>query len=130
VDALDAMIGSWTKTKEAFALRDQLQGAEFLAASFKPARTWSTIRIYSSADSSSLWIILVSVASVLPNFPLQFTNAKLTRRWEFPVLGETLKRFCAMWWVMMRRRSRRTDGTEYWSDGSVDRDPHFVRDDT
>ena len=24
---------------------------------------------------------------VLPNFPLQFTNAKLTRRWEFPVLG-------------------------------------------
>jgi crotonobetainyl-CoA:carnitine CoA-transferase CaiB-like acyl-CoA transferase len=25
---------------------------------------------------------------VLPNFPLQFTNAKLTRRWEFPVLGK------------------------------------------
>jgi crotonobetainyl-CoA:carnitine CoA-transferase CaiB-like acyl-CoA transferase len=24
---------------------------------------------------------------VLPNFPLQFTHAKLTRRWEFPVLG-------------------------------------------
>ena len=24
---------------------------------------------------------------VLPNFPLQFANAKLTRRWEFPVLG-------------------------------------------
>jgi crotonobetainyl-CoA:carnitine CoA-transferase CaiB-like acyl-CoA transferase len=24
---------------------------------------------------------------VLPNFPLQFINAKLTRRWEFPVLG-------------------------------------------
>ena len=24
---------------------------------------------------------------VLPNFPLHFTNAKLTRRWEFPVLG-------------------------------------------
>ena len=24
---------------------------------------------------------------VLPNFPLQFANSKLTRRWEFPVLG-------------------------------------------
>jgi crotonobetainyl-CoA:carnitine CoA-transferase CaiB-like acyl-CoA transferase len=24
---------------------------------------------------------------VLPSFPLQFANAKLTRRWEFPVLG-------------------------------------------
>jgi CoA:oxalate CoA-transferase len=24
---------------------------------------------------------------VLPNFPLHFSNAKLTRRWEFPVLG-------------------------------------------
>jgi crotonobetainyl-CoA:carnitine CoA-transferase CaiB-like acyl-CoA transferase len=24
---------------------------------------------------------------VLPNFPLQFSNARLTRRWEFPVLG-------------------------------------------
>jgi crotonobetainyl-CoA:carnitine CoA-transferase CaiB-like acyl-CoA transferase len=24
---------------------------------------------------------------VLPNFPLQFANAKLTRRWDFPVLG-------------------------------------------
>jgi crotonobetainyl-CoA:carnitine CoA-transferase CaiB-like acyl-CoA transferase len=24
---------------------------------------------------------------VLPNFPLQFVDAKLTRRWEFPVLG-------------------------------------------
>jgi crotonobetainyl-CoA:carnitine CoA-transferase CaiB-like acyl-CoA transferase len=25
---------------------------------------------------------------VLPSFPLHFTNAKLTRRWEFPVLGK------------------------------------------
>jgi crotonobetainyl-CoA:carnitine CoA-transferase CaiB-like acyl-CoA transferase len=24
----------------------------------------------------------------LPSFPLHFTNAKLTRRWEFPVLGK------------------------------------------
>ena len=24
---------------------------------------------------------------MLPNFPLHFTNAKLTRRWDFPVLG-------------------------------------------
>ena len=24
---------------------------------------------------------------MLPNFPLHFANAKLTRRWEFPVLG-------------------------------------------
>jgi formyl-CoA transferase len=24
---------------------------------------------------------------VLPSFPLQFTNAKLSRRWEFPELG-------------------------------------------
>jgi crotonobetainyl-CoA:carnitine CoA-transferase CaiB-like acyl-CoA transferase len=25
---------------------------------------------------------------VLPSFPLHFANAKLTRRWEFPVLGK------------------------------------------
>ena len=24
---------------------------------------------------------------MLPNFPLHFANARLTRRWEFPVLG-------------------------------------------
>jgi crotonobetainyl-CoA:carnitine CoA-transferase CaiB-like acyl-CoA transferase len=24
---------------------------------------------------------------VLPNFPLQFKHSRLTRRWEFPVLG-------------------------------------------
>jgi len=24
---------------------------------------------------------------VLPNFPLHFANSRLTRRWEFPVLG-------------------------------------------
>jgi crotonobetainyl-CoA:carnitine CoA-transferase CaiB-like acyl-CoA transferase len=24
---------------------------------------------------------------VLPNFPLRFANARMTRRWEFPVLG-------------------------------------------
>jgi len=23
----------------------------------------------------------------LPNFPLRFANARMTRRWEFPVLG-------------------------------------------
>ena len=58
-----------------------------LPESCKPARIWSTIR--SSKDRG--FIVAVDNPRlgkvVLPNFPLHFTNAKLTRRWEFPVLG-------------------------------------------
>ena len=86
-DALDAMIGSWTKTKEAFALRDQLQGAGI------PCGVVQTGEDLVNDPHLQQRGFIVAVDNprlgrvVLPNFPLQFTNAKLTRRWEFPVLG-------------------------------------------
>jgi crotonobetainyl-CoA:carnitine CoA-transferase CaiB-like acyl-CoA transferase len=86
-DALDAMIGSWTKTKEAFALRDQLQGAGI------PCGVVQTGQDLVNDPHLQQRGFIVAVDNprlgrvVLPNFPLQFTNAKLTRRWEFPVLG-------------------------------------------
>ncbi|HEX5605946.1 MAG TPA: CoA transferase [Candidatus Binatia bacterium] len=86
-DALDAMIGSWTKTKDAFALRDQLQGAGI------PCGVVQTGEDLVNDPHLQQRGFIVAVDNprlgrvVLPNFPLQFTNAKLTRRWEFPVLG-------------------------------------------
>ena len=86
-DALDAMIGSWTKTKEAFALRDQLQGAGISCGVVQTGEDLVNDPHLQQRD----FIVAVDNARlgrvVLPNFPLQFTNAKLTRRWEFPVLG-------------------------------------------
>lgn len=85
--ALDAIIGSWTKTKEPFALRDQLQGAGIPCGVVQTGEDLvndphlQQRGFIVAVDNSRLGRV------VLPNFPLQFTNAKLTRRWEFPVLG-------------------------------------------
>src|SRR6185295_15959246 len=81
-DALDAMIGSWTKTKEAFALRDQLQGAGIPCGVVQNGEDLvndphlQQRGFIVAVDNPRLGRV------VLPNFPLQFTNAKLTRRWE------------------------------------------------
>ena len=86
-DALDAIIGQWTMNKDAFVLRDQLQetgvpcgvvqtGEDLVNDPHLQARGFIV-----AVDNPRLGKV------VLPNFPLQFTNAKLTRRWEFPVLG-------------------------------------------
>ena len=86
-DALDAIIENWTKTRDAFALRDQLQGAGISCGVVQTGEDLVNDPHLQQRD----FIVAVDNARlgrvVLPNFPLQFTNAKLTRRWEFPVLG-------------------------------------------
>ncbi len=86
-DALDAIIANWTKSQDAFALREQLQGAGI------PCGVVQTGEDLVNDPHLQERGFIVSVDNprlgrvVLPNFPLQFANARLTRRWEFPVLG-------------------------------------------
>ena len=86
-DVLDAIICNWTKNKDAFALRDELQGAGIPCGVVQTGED-----LVNDAQLQQRGFI-VAVDNprlgrvVLPSFPLQFTNAKLTRRWEFPVLG-------------------------------------------
>jgi crotonobetainyl-CoA:carnitine CoA-transferase CaiB-like acyl-CoA transferase len=86
-EALDASIGAWTQNHDAFAVRDQLQAAGV------PCGVVQTGEDLVNDPQLQGRGFIVGVDNprlgrvVLPNFPLQFTNAKLTRRWEFPVLG-------------------------------------------
>jgi crotonobetainyl-CoA:carnitine CoA-transferase CaiB-like acyl-CoA transferase len=86
-EALDAIIGAWTQNHGAFAVRDQLQAAGV------PCGVVQTGEDLVNDPQLQGRGFIVGVDNprlgrvVLPNFPLQFTNAKLTRRWEFPVLG-------------------------------------------
>ncbi|HYA28325.1 MAG TPA: CoA transferase [Acidobacteriota bacterium] len=85
--ALDAIIANWTKSNDAFAVRDQLQKAGV------PAGVVQTGEDLVNDPQLNERGFIVGVDNprlgrvVLPNFPLHFTNAQLTRRWEFPVLG-------------------------------------------
>ena len=85
--ALDAIISQWTKDKDVFAIRDQLQRAGV------PAGVVQTGEDLTNDPHLRARGFIVAVENprlghvVLPNFPLQFANAKLSRRWEFPELG-------------------------------------------
>ncbi len=85
--ALDAIVSEWTKTRDAFAVRDELQKAGV------PAGVVQTGEDLVNDPQLKARGFIVAVDNgrlgrvVLPNFPLHFSNAKLTRRWEFPVLG-------------------------------------------
>ena len=85
--ALDEIIADWTKSGDAFAVRDQLQKAGV------PAGVVQTGEDLVNDPQLNERGFIVGVDNprlghvVLPNFPLHFTNAQLTRRWEFPVLG-------------------------------------------
>jgi crotonobetainyl-CoA:carnitine CoA-transferase CaiB-like acyl-CoA transferase len=86
-DALNALIAQWTKDKDVFVIRDQLQKVGV------PAGVVQTGEDLTNDPQLKDRGFIVAVENprlgkvVLPNFPLQFANAKLTRRWEFPVLG-------------------------------------------
>src|SRR5215831_857778 len=86
-DALNAVISQWTKDKDPFAVRNQLQKAGV------PAGVVQTGEDLTNDPQLNERGFIVAIENprlgkvVLPNFPLQFANAKLTRRWEFPVLG-------------------------------------------
>ena len=85
--ALNAIIAQWTQDQDAFALRDQLQKAGI------PGGAVQTGEDLTNDPQLKERGFVVAVDNprlgrvVLPNFPLHFANAKLTRRWEFPVLG-------------------------------------------
>ncbi|MGH7873693.1 MAG: CaiB/BaiF CoA transferase family protein [Candidatus Binatia bacterium] len=84
---LSAAIARWTEHQDAFALRDRLQQAGV------PCGVVQTGEDLNNDPQLKARGFIVAVKNsrlgrvVLPNFPLQFANAKLTRRWEFPVLG-------------------------------------------
>jgi len=86
-DALNTIIAQWTKDKNAFEVRDQLQKVGV------PAGVVQTGRDLADDPHLKNRGFIVAVENprlgrvVLPNFPLQFANAKLSRRWEFPELG-------------------------------------------
>ncbi|MEO6165115.1 MAG: CoA transferase, partial [Candidatus Binatia bacterium] len=87
-EALDKIISAWTQTRDAFAVRDQLQKAGI------PCGVAQTGEDLVNDPQLKERGFIVEVDNprlgkvVLPNFPLHFTNARLTRRWEFPVLGK------------------------------------------
>ena len=84
---LSAAIAGWTANQDAFAIRDRLQQAGV------PCGVVQTGEDLNNDPQLKARGFIVAVENsrlgrvVLPNFPLQFANAKLTRRWEFPVLG-------------------------------------------
>ena len=84
---LNAVISRWTQGKDAFEVMDHLQKAGV------PCGVVQTGEDLTNDPQLKARGFIVAVENprlgrvVLPNFPLQFTNAKLTRRWEFPVLG-------------------------------------------
>jgi crotonobetainyl-CoA:carnitine CoA-transferase CaiB-like acyl-CoA transferase len=86
-EALNALIAQWSKDKDAVAIRDQLQRAGV------PAGVVQTGEDLTNDPQLKDRGFIVTVENprlgkvVLPSFPLRFANAKLTRRWEFPVLG-------------------------------------------
>jgi crotonobetainyl-CoA:carnitine CoA-transferase CaiB-like acyl-CoA transferase len=86
-DELNALIARWTQDKDAFEIMDRLQRAGV------PCGVVQTGEDLTNDPHLKDRGFVVAVENprlgrvVLPNFPLQFANAKLTRRWEFPVLG-------------------------------------------
>jgi len=86
-DALDTIIAGWSKSRDAFAVRNELQKAGVPAGVVQTGEDL----VNDTQLQERGFIVGVENARlgrvVLPNFPLHFSNAKLTRRWEFPVLG-------------------------------------------
>jgi crotonobetainyl-CoA:carnitine CoA-transferase CaiB-like acyl-CoA transferase len=84
---LSAAIGRWTAAQDAFAVRERLQQAGV------PCGVVQTGEDLNNDPQLKARGFIVAVENarlgrvVLPNFPLQFANAQMTRRWEFPVLG-------------------------------------------
>jgi benzylsuccinate CoA-transferase BbsF subunit len=94
---LNMIIGQWTKDKDAFAIRDQLQEVGV------PAGAVQTGRDLTHDPHLKERGFIVEVENprlgrvVLPNFPLLFAKAKLSRSWE------TRRRCCATWPATVRQ---------------------------
>jgi crotonobetainyl-CoA:carnitine CoA-transferase CaiB-like acyl-CoA transferase len=87
-DELNAIISGWTQGQDAYEVMNRLQQTGV------PAGVVQTGEDLTNDPQLKARGFIVEVDNarlgrvVLPNFPLQFANAKLTRRWEFPVLGK------------------------------------------
>ena len=87
-DELNAIISGWTQGQDAHQVMNRLQQAGV------PAGVVQTGEDLTNDPQLKARGFIVEVDNprlgrvVLPNFPLQFANAKLTRRWEFPILGK------------------------------------------
>jgi crotonobetainyl-CoA:carnitine CoA-transferase CaiB-like acyl-CoA transferase len=86
-DELNRIVERWTRDRDAFEIMDRLQRAGVPCG---VAQTGADV----TADPHLVERgFIVGVENervgrvVLPNFPLRFANARMTRRWEFPVLG-------------------------------------------
>ncbi len=86
-DELNRIVERWTRKRDAFEIMDRLQRASVPCG---VAQTGADV----TADPHLVERgFIVGVENervgrvVLPNFPLRFANAPMTRRWEFPVLG-------------------------------------------
>jgi len=85
---LNAIISSWTQEQDPYEVMKRLQQAGV------PSGVVQTGEDLTNDPQLKARGFIVEVDNprlgrvVLPNFPLQFANAKLTRRWEFPVLGK------------------------------------------
>jgi crotonobetainyl-CoA:carnitine CoA-transferase CaiB-like acyl-CoA transferase len=85
---LNDIISRWTRAREPHELTTQLQQAGV------PAGVVQTGEDLTNDPQLKARGFIVEVENprlgkvILPNFPLQFANARLTRRWEFPVLGK------------------------------------------
>ena len=87
-EQLNEILSRWTQAHDAHELTNRLQQVGV------PAGVVQTGEDLNNDPQLKARGFIVEVDNprlgkvVLPNFPLQFTNAKLTRRWEFPVLGK------------------------------------------
>jgi len=84
---LNRIVERWTRERDGFEIMDRLQQAGVPCG---VAQTGADV----TADPHLIergFIVGVDNERigrvVLPNFPLRFANARMTRRWEFPVLG-------------------------------------------
>jgi crotonobetainyl-CoA:carnitine CoA-transferase CaiB-like acyl-CoA transferase len=86
-DRLNAAISRWTESRDALDVMNRLQQVGV------PCGVVQTGEDLCNDPQLKERGFIVAVDNarlgrvVLPSFPLQFANAKLTRRWEFPVLG-------------------------------------------
>jgi crotonobetainyl-CoA:carnitine CoA-transferase CaiB-like acyl-CoA transferase len=87
-DDLSQILSRWTESQDAFDVTNRLQQAGV------PAGVVQTGEDLNNDPQLKARGFIVEVDNprlgkvILPNFPLRFERAKLTRRWEFPVLGK------------------------------------------
>jgi benzylsuccinate CoA-transferase BbsF subunit len=87
-DELNKILSRWTEGQDAYEVMNRLQHSGV------PSGVVQTGEDLTNDPQLHARGFIVEVDNprlgkvILPNFPLQFAHSKLTRRWEFPVLGK------------------------------------------